>query len=64
MLFKSEQFALLSEIHALPEFDSLKIQTDLFEKKLKEIEIAKDALSKKEKLIKAEFARGLSQGFQ
>jgi hypothetical protein len=63
ILFKSEQSALLSEIHALPEFTALKIQTELFEQKLKEIEVAKNELSKKEKAIKAEFARGLSQGF-
>jgi hypothetical protein len=63
MLFKTEQSALLAEIQALPEFARLKVQTELFENKLKEIETAKNELSKKEKAIKAEFARGVAQGF-
>lgn len=63
MLFKPEQATLLAEIHALPEFSRLKVQTEAFEQKLKEIELAKNELSKREKAIKSEFARGLAQGF-
>jgi len=64
MLFDLKQVSLLSEIHAWPQFSNLKTHTDEFEKKLKEIEVAKDALLKKEKAIKAEFARGLTYGFK
>jgi hypothetical protein len=64
MLFDSTQAPLLSEIHALPQFANLKSRLDEFEKRLKEIEVAKDALAKNEKAIKAEFARGLTFGFK
>lgn len=64
MLFQPEQSDLLSEVHGWPEFGSLKAHTDQFEKKLKEIELAKDALAKREKAIKSEFARGLAHGFK
>ena len=64
MLFDSKQAPLLSEIHSWPEFGNLKTHISEYEKKLLEIEEAQGALAKKEKAIKAEFARGLSHGFR
>lgn len=64
MLFDSTQAHLLSELHTQPQFANLKSQLGEFEKKLKEIEVAKGALAKNEKAIKADFARGLTSGFK
>jgi len=64
MLFDSKQAPLLSEIHSWPEFGNLKTHVSEYEKKLLEIETAQGVLAKKEKAIKAEFARGLSHGFK
>jgi hypothetical protein len=64
MLSDPKQAFLLSEIHTWPQFGTVKTHVDEFEKKLKEIEVAKEVLGKKEKTIKAEFARGLAKGFK
>jgi hypothetical protein len=64
MLFDSNQASLLSEIHLWPEFENLKAHIKEYEKQLSEIESAQNILAKKEKAIKAEFARGLSHGFK
>jgi hypothetical protein len=64
MLFDSKQAPLLSEIRTWPEFGNLKAHVSEYEKKLLEIETAQGVLAKKEKVIKAEFARGLSHGFK
>ncbi len=64
MLFDPNQAALLSEIHLWPEFGNLKAHLQEYEKQLSEIESAQNILAKKEKAIKAEFARGLSHGFK
>src|SRR5438552_18413200 len=45
MLFDAQQAPLLSEVHAWPQFSSLKTRTDEFEKKLKETEAAREALA-------------------
>ena len=63
MLFDSTQWSLLTEIHAWPQFARLRGRLGEYEMKLKEIEIAKDALAKNEKAIKAAFGRGLTSGF-
>lgn len=64
MLFDSNQASLLSEIHTWPEFGNLKTHANEYEKQLAEIESAQAALAKKEKIIKAAFAHGLSHGFK
>jgi hypothetical protein len=64
MLFDPSQSPLLTEVHAWPQFAKLKGYTEDFEKKLKQIELAKSALAKEEKSAKAEFARGLTHGFK
>ena len=64
MLFDSEQASLLSEVCSWPEFGNLKAHVSEYEKKLLEIEAAQSVLAKKEKVIKAEFAHGLTHGFK
>src|SRR6266446_2278697 len=64
MPFDSKQEMLLSEVLAWPQFSDLKVRTGEYEKKLKEIEFAKVELAKAEKIIKAEFARGVTHGFK
>jgi hypothetical protein len=64
MLFDPKHAALLSEVHAWSQFGELKVRTAEYEKKLKEIESAKEVFAKKEKSIKQEFARGLTRGFK
>ena len=64
MLFDPNQTTQLSEIHSWPEFGNLKSHATEYEKQLAEIESAQNALARKEKAIKAEFARGLTHGFK
>jgi len=64
MLFDPQQSPLLSEVHSLPQYGSLKNHIAEYETKLKELEVAKEVLAKKEKSIKSDFARGLAFGFK
>ena len=64
MLFDPNQATQLLEIHAWPEFGNLKAHAAEYEKQLAEIETAQNALARKEKAIKAEFAHGLTHGFK
>lgn len=64
MLFDHKQEGLLSEIQAWPRFASLKLQLEEYEKKLKQVEVAKAELAVKEKAIKTDFARSLTFGFK
>jgi hypothetical protein len=64
MLFDPAQSSLLTEIRAWPQFGKLKGHIEDFEKKLKQIELAKSALAREEKTAKTEFARGLTHGFK
>ena len=64
MLFDPNQAAVLSEIHSWPQFVSLRTRIAEYESNLKEIEAKMSDLKKREKVIKTEFARGLSSGFK
>jgi hypothetical protein len=64
MLFDSSQVSLLAEIQSWPEFSSLNTHAAEYEKQLAEIEMAQNALARKGKAIKAEFAHGLTHGFR
>jgi hypothetical protein len=64
MLFDPKQATLLLGILSWPQFTSLKVRLDEYEKKLRQVEIAKEDLTKEEAEIKAEFARGLTFGFK
>lgn len=63
MLFDPTQAEELAEIQTAPEFAKLRERVDEFEKRMSEIEAAKSALTKTEKSIKAELARGFAVGF-
>ena len=64
MLFDPKQAPLLYEILSWPQFANLKSRLDEYEKKLKEVEVAKTDLAKRETAIKVEFARGVTFGFK
>lgn len=64
MLFDPAQSSLLAEVHAWPQLERLRGYAEDFEKRLKQIELAKSALVKEEKSAKAEFARVLTHGFE
>lgn len=63
LLFDQAQRAALSELRASSQFKTLMQKTEDYEKQLAEIESAKNDLTKKEKKLKASFARGLLFGF-
>ncbi len=62
MLFDIVNAPLLAEILAWPQFDRLKTRITRYIRELAEIEAAKTEFVKREKIIKTQMGRELTQG--